>query len=191
MDIPKWHERYCKDARLKYPSRATQKTYASCVGVFLAHFRNEVDPQHVGVDDIKTWLLQSESFPTRNHRLCAIKSFYEITVGMPLKLDKIPFAKKEKKLPRINDMTEVVKKIDGIKNTKHKAMLTIGRVGALRVSEIVNMKISDVDGKKKIVLLRQAKGNKDRYIGISEKVLMLLREYWKEFKPKDYLFEGQ
>lgn len=190
MDIRKWYDRYSTDCQLKYPSKATQTTYRSCVGVFLAFFEKFREPKEVPTSEIKEWLLLSQS-TTRNHRLCAIKSFYEITVGMPLKLDKIPFAKKEKKLPRINDIQEVVKKIEAVENIKHRALLSLGLCGALRVSEVVNIKISDIDGKKRLILLRQAKGNKDRYIGISEKVLILLREYFKKYKPQEYIFEGQ
>lgn len=191
MDCRKWYDRYSTDCRLKYPSEMTQKTYRSCVGVFLSFFEKYREPKEIPTDQIKSWLLKTDSFASRNHRLCAIKSFYEITVGMPLKLDKIPFAKKEKRLPRINDIDEVVAKIEAIPNLKHKTMLSLGLVGALRVSEVIKIKISDIDFVKKLILLRQAKGNKDRYIGISDKIIELVNNYIQEYEPKEYLFEGQ
>lgn len=87
MNITEWHERYCKDSALKYPSKATQENYQSTVLGFLYYFKNEIDPAHIKTDSIKSWLLKFETINTRNHKLCAIKSFYLITVGMPLKLD--------------------------------------------------------------------------------------------------------
>lgn len=70
-------------------------------------------------------------------------------------------------------------------------MLCLAYAGGLRVSEIVNVKLSDVDSKRMVITLRQAKGRKDRQIMLSEKLLILLREYFKEYQPKKWLFEGQ
>ena len=78
-----------------------------------------------------------------------------------------------------------------IENLKHKAILTLTYSVGLRVSEIVNIKILDIDSKRMLISLNQAKGKKDRIVPLSENVLKLLREYFIEFKPKDFLFNGQ
>ena len=91
MDFLKWYDRYSTDCKLKYPSERTQENYLCSVGTFLKHFEKEKEPKSISNQSIKEWLLTYNTINTRNHKLCAIKSFYEITVGMPLKLDKIPF----------------------------------------------------------------------------------------------------
>lgn len=190
MNFLKWDEQYSTDCDLKYPSESTRKNYKSCVRIFLLAFQQYREPKEIPTLEIKKWLLQS-SPNTLKHRLCAIKSFYQLTVGMPVKLDKIPYPKKEKKLPRILNQEEIKSKILAIENLKHRAVLAIAYCCGLRVSEVINLLISDIDGKKHLVLIRQAKGKKDRYTKISESTLEILREYYKEFKPKNYLFNGQ
>lgn len=191
MSPGNWIEKYSLDCKLKYPSESTQNNYISQVKSFLYNFQNEDQPKSIPTEKIKLWLLEATTLNTRKHRLCAIKSFYEITVGMPMKLDKIPYPKKEKKLPRIINQEETKNKILVIENKKHKAILATAYCCCLRVSEITNMKISDIDGKQKLILIRQGKGRKDRYVGVSESTLEILREYFKEYKPKEFLFEGQ
>ncbi len=95
MNFRQWYDRYSTDCKLKYPSERTQENYLCSVGTFLKHFEKEVEPKAIPTQSIKEWLLTFATINTRNHKLCAIKSFYEITVGMPLKLDKIPFSKKK------------------------------------------------------------------------------------------------
>jgi len=191
MNLGTWLERYSQDCRLKYPSDATRKTYYSCVAIFLDYFQKYSQPKEIPTQEIKRWLLLSESFATRNSRLCAVKSFYEITVGMPLKLEKIPFAKKEKKLPRLINIEETVRKIQAIENIKHRAILSVGLCCGLRVSEAVNIQIADVNGRDRVILIRLAKGKKDRFVPVSENVLTRLQQYFREYKPTAFLFEGQ
>jgi len=81
--------------------------------------------------------------------------------------------------------------LSSIQNLKHKAILSLIYVAGLRVSKAIEMKVSDIDSKRMLLRIRQAKGKKDRYVMLSEKLLFLLREYYKEYKPKEYLFEGQ
>jgi site-specific recombinase XerD len=95
----KWIDLYSIDCKLKYNSLATQKNYISQVSSFLFQFEKRYrEPKEIPTNEIKLWLLEKESPNTRNHRLCAVKSFYQLTVKMPIKLDKIPFAKKEENL---------------------------------------------------------------------------------------------
>ncbi len=125
MDFTKWYNRYCTDSRLKYPSIRTQENYQCSVGTFIKYFEKEIDPQHISTQSIKEWLLTFKTINTRNHKLCAIKSFYEITVGMPLKLDKIPFSKKNKQLPIVLSVDEIQRMFDVCENKKHKVILAL------------------------------------------------------------------
>ena len=191
MDCRKWIERFSIDCRIKYGSLSTQKNYKSCVTKFLYFFEKYREPKEIPTEEIKKYLLTYETFDTRKHNLCAINSFYRLTVGMPLKTGKIPFPPKEKKLPRILELDLVREKILSIGNKKHKAILAIGLCCALRVSETCNLKVNDILFSRLLISIRMAKGRKDRHTGISERCLEILREYIQEYNPLDYLFEGQ
>lgn len=191
MDNRRWLERYSTDCKLKYQSVATQNNYISCVKLFLYKFSDYREPKEIPTQEIKEWLLTFATLNTRKHKQCAVNSFYVMTVGMPNKTTSIPYPKKEYKLPRIINQEETKRKILDIKNSKHKAILMIAYCCCLRVSEVTNLKVSDIDDKQNLVLIRQAKGGKDRYVKISDTTLVVLRDYYKEHKPKEYLFEGQ
>jgi site-specific recombinase XerD len=84
-----------------------------------------------------------------------------------------------------------LERISKIENLKHKAIISLAFSTGMRVSEIINLKISDIDSKRMIININQAKGRKDRIVPLSPKILELLRLYYKENKPKDYMFNGQ
>lgn len=191
MDFTKWYNKYCTDSRLKYPSIRTQENYQCSVGTFLKYFKNEIDPTRIKTDSIKEWLLTFETINTRNHKLCAVKSFYEITVGMPLKLDKIPFSKKDKKLPIVLSVEEIQRMFDVCENKKHKVILALLYSCSLRVSELINLKWTNIDRSRMVINIIQAKGNKDRQVGLNEQLIKLLTEYWHEYRSKEYVLNGQ
>ncbi len=98
---------------------------------------------------------------------------------------------KERKLPNILSLSEVNTLLQVTKNLKHKMILTTIYACGLRVGELVNLKIEDIDGKRKTLHLKQAKGKKDRMVPIPDCLLEELREYYKLYRPKKYLFEGR
>jgi len=155
----------------------------------LWYFKNEEDPSHIKTDDIKEWLLRFETINTRNHKLCAIKSFYQITVGMPLKLEKIPFSKKDKKVPKILEEDEIQAMFDNCHNLKHLTILSILYACGLRISEVINLKIADINTDTIDVIC--GKGRKDRIVPLPENVKALIDMYIKEYEPNLYLFNGQ
>jgi integrase/recombinase XerD len=106
-------------------------------------------------------------------------------------LSKIERPKSEKKLPQVIDKNLILDKLSKIENIKHKSILTLTYSVGLRVSEIVNLKIEDIDSKRMIIHIKNAKGRKDRIVPLSQKVLVLLRLYFKEYRPKEFLFNGQ
>ena len=106
-------------------------------------------------------------------------------------LSKIERPKSEKKLPQVIDKNFILDKLSKIENIKHKSILTLTYSVGLRVSEIVNLKIEDIDSKRMIIHIKNAKGRKDRIVPLSQKVLELLRLYFKEYRPKEFLFNGQ
>lgn len=191
MNFRKWHNRYSTDCKLKYPSKRTQENYLCSVGTFLKYFEKEVEPKAISIQSIKEWLLTFNTINTRNHKLCAIKSFYEITVGMPLKLDKIPFSKKDKKLPIVLSQNEIQRMFDVCENKKHKVILALLYSCSLRVSELINLKWKDIDRSRMIINILQAKGNKDRQVALNDTLIKLLAEYYQEYKSSVYVLNGQ
>jgi site-specific recombinase XerD len=176
---------------MKYNSTSTQNNYISCVKSFLTRFKSYREPKEIHTEAIKLWLLETKSINTRKHQICAVKSFYQLTVGMPKKIDKIPYPKKENKLPKVIESEYLKTTILGIENLKHKAILMLGYSCALRVSEVVNLKIEDIDSKRMLININNAKGRKDRIVKLSETLLETLRQYYIKFKPDTYLFNGQ
>jgi integrase/recombinase XerD len=192
MNIPKYVEMYRNDLRLKNYSDNTIKNYSCQVEVFLKHFDTQfTEPSKINEQSIKNWLLQ---FKTRNamcHAISALKLFYTKTIKQPLKFKYIEYPRSEKKLPQIIEKEYLLEQIAKIQNKKHKAIISLAYSTGMRVSEVCNLLISDIDSKRMIITIRQSKGRKDRIVALSEKILEILREYFKEYKPKEYLFNGQ
>lgn len=192
MNIPKHLGEYRKELELKNYSPNTIKSYISLVGLFLAAFDGLfTEPKKIPVSVIKEYLKESSSISVLKQNIGAIKRFYQYIVNQPLKFRHIEYPRKQRKLPRVINHEDLLAKINSITNLKHKAILSLAYCCGLRVSEVVNLKISDIDGKQRIILISQAKGNKDRYVPVSENILATLREYFKEYRPKEYLFNGQ
>lgn len=191
MDIRKWEVIYSIDCDIKYQSESTRNTYKYCVSKFLNHFKNEIEPKSISNSSIKEWLLTFNTLNTRKQIQCSVNSFYKLTVKMPSKISAIPYPKKERSLPKIIDTAFLIKSINSIKNLKHKAILMIGFSCGLRVSEVVNLKINCIDRDRMMILIKNGKGAKDRYVVLSANLLHTLEEYAREFKPKEYLFNGQ
>jgi integrase/recombinase XerD len=191
MDFRKWTERYSIDCRLKYSSVNTQDNYISQVKSYLWYFRNEMEPKSIPTDKIKLWVLEAKTTNTRKHRLCAINSFYLITVGMPDKVSKIPYPKSDKKLPIVLSVNEIQRMFDVCDNIKHKVILSLLYAAGLRVSELIYLKWSHIDRSRMIINVIQAKGKKDRQVMLAPALIPLLEKYYREYKSVIYVLNGQ
>lgn len=192
MDCRKWIEKYSIDCKLKYNSINTQENYISQVNSFLNYFTKEFrEPKEIPTERIKMWLLEVKSPNTRNHRLCAVKSFYQLTVGMPMKIDKIPFTKKDKQLPIVLSVDEIQKMFNVCDNLKHKLILSILYSCGLRVSELVNLKWVNIDRSRMIINIIAGKGNKDRQVMLSPQLIPILEDYYREYRSKEFVLNGQ
>lgn len=191
MDIRKWHDKYSIDIRLVYNSDATIKNYKSQILCFLNHFEKEVEPKAIDNEKIKLWLLGAKTINSRKHRLCALNSFYKITVGMPSKITKIPYPKAEKNLPIVLSQDEMQKMFDVCENLKHKVILALLYSCGLRVSELINLKWTNIDRSRMIINIIAGKGKKDRQVMLSSELIPLLEKYWNQYKTKNYILGGQ
>lgn len=192
MNIPKYVEMYRKDLQLKKYAENTIKNYCFQVETFLKNHENKfTEPQKINEATIKEWLLR---FKTRNsmcHSISAIKLFYKFTIQQPKKFKNIEYPRSERKLPKIIEKNFLLDKISKIENIKHKTIISLTYSTGMRVSEVCNLKIKDIDFNRMIIYIRNAKGNKDRIVPLSLKMYDLIYEYIKNYNPNEYLFNGQ
>jgi site-specific recombinase XerD len=185
-------EKYRNFLKVKNYSKRTIEVYSH----YLERYLISVDKpaMHLTKSDLKSYILNKEfsSVSVQNQTISSIKLFYSYFLKTKIdNIDELERPRKEKKLPRVIDQYVLIDKLSKIKNLKHRAVLTLAFSCALRVSEVVNLKIEDIDSKRMIIEIRQAKGRKDRYVPLTEHSLNLLRMYFKKHRPKEYLFNGQ
>jgi integrase/recombinase XerD len=172
-------------------SPKTKTLYLSYINKFLEQINKY--PTELNSKDFQSYLdnYNFTSISQQNQIINAIRFLYKF--GLNKKYDKVSFKrpKSEKKLPQVIDSKFILNKLSKIQNLKHKAILTLTYSVGLRVSEIVNLKIENIDSKRMVIHIKNAKGRKDRIVPLSQTVLELLREYFKKYKPKEYLFNGQ
>lgn len=176
-------------------SISTRSTYINMVEVFLSYY-NQISPKDIVNDQVNAFLTDyvvdfgySKSY--QRQMISALKSFYSDRFDIKLDLDKLPTVQKEKKLPKVLSISEVKRIIESANNLKHRAILVLIYGCGLRVSELVSLKIENVNSERKVLEIINAKGFKDRITPISDKILMVLRDYYRAYRPKNYLFEGQ
>jgi integrase/recombinase XerD len=172
-------------------SKNTIKCYLHYINEFLK--KQIKSTKHLSSKDFQSYLnnYRFTSVSQQNQVINSIRFLYKF--GLNKKYNKISFnrPKKEKKLPRVIDGNLIKNQLSKIDNLKHKTILTLTYSVGLRVSEIVNLKIEDIDSNRMLIHIKNAKGRKDRFVPLSQYVLGLLREYWKKYKPIIYLFNGQ
>jgi len=121
----------------------------------------------------------------------ALKLYYKEMFNTTINLEFLFPSRKPKKLPVIIAKKDILNIINKTNSLKHKSMIALTYSAGLRVGELIDLKISDIDSSRMIIHIKAAKGNKDRIVPLSENLLKILRDYYKEFLPKTYLFEGQ
>jgi integrase/recombinase XerD len=170
----------------------TRKNYLSHIKCFLESLGDK-QIIHCNSNDFQSYLdnYSFTSVSQQNQIINAIRFLYKF--GLNKKYDKVSFKrpKSEKKLPQIIDTQFILDQLSKIENIKHKTILTLTFSVGLRVSEIINLKIEDIDSKRMIIHIKNAKGRKDRLVPLSQNVLELLRKYYLEYKPVEYMFNGQ
>lgn len=179
--------------KLKYLnySPRTIEFYVSYIKCFLE--QQEKAPTLLSSKDFQSYLdnYKFTSISQQNQIINAIRFLYREVLEK--KYDKVSFKRPrgEKKLPKPIDSDLLIQEIAKISNIKHKAILSLAFSVGLRVSEVINLKISNIDSNRMIINIIQSKGNKDRIVPLSQNILNLLREYYTQYKPKEYLFNGQ
>ena len=180
---------------LKGYSPLTLKSYRSALINYLSYFE-ERDLGQVTKEEIEGYLLHlitkyKISETRQNLIINAVKFYYEHILRKPREYYDIQRPKKTQSLPNVLSVNEIKKLIGAVDNLKHKAILCTCYSAGLRLSEIVNLRIEDIHSDGNYIFIKGSKGKKDRKTILSKDVLVLLRNYYKEYKPAYWLFEGQ
>lgn len=192
MNIGKYLELYSEDLRIKNYSNNTIQNYVSQVKCFLEYYNNvATKPSEISERQIKEWLLLSNSINGRKHRISAVKLFYKLTGKQPLKFKNIEYPRSSKKLPQVLSVEEVQKMFNVCENLKHKVILALLYSCGLRVSELINLRWTNIDRSRMIINIISGKGNKDRQVMLTQSLIPLLENYYREYKTKDYILGGQ
>jgi len=184
---------YLQKLELKKYANSTVKTYVSCFETFINHYR-DIELKNLNENDIRIYLqkLVQENWSNSyiNQAINSIKFYYEMVLGMPNRFYAIERPRKEFKLPKVLSKEEVLSIIEHTNNLKHRCIVSLLYSSGLRRNELLNLKMKDIDAKRMVIKVRQAKGNKDRFTVLNKSVLVDLRIYFKAFNPMEYLFEG-
>jgi integrase/recombinase XerD len=176
-------------------SPSTIKTYTEALKSFLVYFNDKPVSTLTNQDviDYNTHYILKKNLSTsfQNQVVNAIKLYFNTLQNIEIVIDKIHRPRREKLLPNVLSKDEIKKILEAHSNIKHKTMLSVIYSCGLRRSELINLKPADIDSKRNIIIIRQAKGKKDRIVPLSQKVLALLRTYYIGYKPVTWLFEGQ
>lgn len=172
----------------------TIKTYTEALRTFLRFFKDknihEINHKDLIRFNNEYILKHNLSSSFQNQIVNAIKLFFRKIENCNMEVELIHRPKREKKLPNVLSKEEVQSILKNTINIKHKAALSLIYSCGLRRSELLNLKLKDVDSKRNLLLIRNAKGKKDRIAPLSGKIVDLLRVYYKSYKPQTYLFEG-
>jgi site-specific recombinase XerD len=178
---------------LRY-SRNTVHVYTDCFTEFINYYASK-ELEEITQADILAYLrylIEERCVSTsyQNQAINSIKFYYEKIAGRNRETFFIDRPRKEKFLPSVLSEAEVKRIIDSIHNLKHKCLIMTAYSAGLRVSELLDLKVTDIDSTRMLIRVFQGKGRRDRVTLLSTKLLEMLREYYREYRPKDYLFEG-
>ena len=186
-------QRMLEDLQIRNYAPSTVECYVRSVAEFAKHFNRS--PDQLGPEEIRSWQL----FLIRDKRIkissyiqavCGLRFFFTNTLNRQIEIERIPLPRYEKKLPVILSKEEVKAILEAPKNLGHRATLATLYGGGLRVSEATNLKVSDIDGVRKVIWIRDGKGNKDRQVMLSPSLREVLAAYYRWKHPTDWLFPG-
>jgi integrase/recombinase XerD len=187
-------QRMIEDMQIRNLAVHTQETYVIQVSMFARHFSRS--PELLGPEEIRTYqvyLTNERKLATSSIliAIAALRFLYKVTLKRNWVLDEIiPAPKKPQKLPVILSPEEVIQFLNCVAGIKHRVILTTCYAAGLRISEAICLKPSAIDSKRMVVRVEQGKGQKDRYVMLSPKLLATLRDWWRVERPQHWLFPG-
>ena len=190
-----YRDRMERDLQIRGFSPSTQECYLGRMKTFVRYFMRPPD-QLITLEDIHTYQLhltreRKVSWAVFNQSVAALRFFYGVTLEQDWEIRRIPYQKTGRKLPVVLSQGEVKALLETLKNLKHRALLMTIYAAGLRVSEVVNLRVRDIDSGRQMLRIDQGKERQDRYVMLSEKLLLVLRQYWRSSRPQPWLFPGQ
>jgi len=186
--------RMSEDMQIRNLAPHTQRSYLQQISQFARHFGKS--PDLLGPDDIRAYQLHL----TRDKQLsassilvavAAIRFLYKVTLKRNWAIDDaIPTCRKPQKLPVVLSQDEVNRFLGAVENPKHRVILTVCYAAGLRISEAVRLTADAIDSQRMVIRVDAGKGRKDRYVMLSPKLLGILRVYWRQARPQQWLFPG-
>jgi integrase/recombinase XerD len=186
-------QRMIEDMRLRNYADHTIEVYVQRVATFAKHFGKS--PERLDAADVRAYLLfliqeKHASWSYYGQAICAIRLLYRVTLGKDWVVEGVASPRKGQKLPIVLSLDEVTQFFEGIANLKHRAILMTAYAAGLRISEVVGLRVADIDSRRMTIRICQGKGRKDRDVMLSPRLLAVLRAYWKAVRPTDWLFPG-
>jgi site-specific recombinase XerD len=185
-------QRFTHDLQLRNYSARTIDCYVRAVARFALHFRRS--PDQLGAEHTRAYQLhllsQKVSWSRFNQAVCALRFFYGVTLKRPDVVADVPYGKKPRTLPAVLSRDEVARLLDAVGHPRDRLILQTAYAAGLRVSEVVRLRVGDIDAARMLLHIRVAKGQKDRLVPRSAVLLERLRAYWREHRPPDWLFPG-
>src|ERR1700704_6196475 len=184
--------RMLEDMTIRKFAAKTQHDYVQRVKSFAAFLGRS--PDTASFEDVRRYQLHlaasGAGVPTLNQSTATLRFFFRVTLGRSDIIEHTTFIHEPRKLPVVLSAEEVARFLDAAPGLKYKAALSVAYGAGLRVSEVVALKVSDIDGKRMVIRVEQGKGHKDRYVMLSPHLLELLRAWWRAARPQGWLFPG-
>jgi len=185
--------RMIEDMTIRKFAPKTQHDYVQRIKNFTVFLGRS--PDTASFEDVRSYLLHlaasGAGVPTLNQSISTLRFFFRVTLGRGDIVNHTQFVHEPRKLPVVLSPEEVARFLDAAPGLKYKAALSVAYGAGLRVSEVVALKVSDIDSKRMVIRVEQGKGHKDRYVMLSPHLLELLRAWYKAARPQGWLFPGQ
>jgi integrase/recombinase XerD len=185
--------RMIEDMKVRNFSPVTQRCYVHAVAKYARYFKQS--PDRLGLTEVRAYQVHlvetGASWAGFNVAVSALRFFCGVTLGRSASVERIPYARKQQLLPVILSADEIVRFFAAVPSLKHRTALMAAYAAGLRVSEVVRLRVADIDSDRMLIRVEQGKGHRDRYVMLSAQLLVMLRTYWQEFRPKHWLFPGR
>jgi integrase/recombinase XerD len=181
-------DKYVRDLRVKNYSEDTIENYSSQVKLFLSTIKSDV--RRITSDELKDYLLKKININSRRHVHSALKLFFKLTLNQYRKWEYISYARREHRAPIILSEEEMQQLLMATKNLKHFSITTTLYATGVRISELLNIRLCDIDRANGVIHIMVGKGNKQRQVVMKPKLLEILSVYYRKYRPKEFLFEN-
>ena len=184
--------RFIDDMRVRNLSPRTIETYVVRVVLFSRHF--DRSPEVLGPEHVRAYqqhlLARKVSWSQFNQAVCALRFLYNVTLGRPEMIQHLPFPKRPRLVPVVLSPEEVTRFLDAAWPGRERTLLDVAYSCGLRLKELLGLQVGDIDSARMVLHIRAGKGQKERFVPLSARLLDVLRGYWREYRPATWLFPG-